>query len=255
MNLGFIGSGEITKAVVRGIINSKINYKKIYISKRNIKISRNLKKESKKIIILSDNQKILNMSNWVFLAVTPDVGLKILKKLKFKKSHTVISFISTIKMAKLKELINLNKKKIVRAIPLPPIALGKGPVPIYPKNTKVKNFFNKIGECIEIKNEDISLNFWATSSLMASYYELLSTTSKWLQKKGLAKELSEKYTTSLFNALSEASFSKNVKDLDKLVKQSQTPKGLNEQTLKYLKKSGFYNELNFSLNKILKRLK
>ena len=73
-------------------------------------------------------------------------------------------------------------------------------------------------------------------------------------KKGLAKELSEKYTTSLFNALSEASFSKNIKDLDKLVKQSQTPKGLNEQTLKYLKKSGFYNELNFSLNKILKRL-
>lgn len=254
MNLGFIGSGEITKAVVRGIINSKINYKKIYISKRNIKISRNLKKESKKIIILSDNQKILNMSNWVFLAVTPDVGLKILKQLKFKKSHTVISFISTIKMAKLKELINLNKK-IVRAIPLPPIALGKGPVPIYPKNTKVKNFFNKIGECIEIKNEDLSLNFWATSSLMASYYEFLSTISKWLQQKGLAKELSEKYTTSLFNALSEASFSKNTKDLDKLVKHSQTPNGLNEQTLKYLKKSGFYKELNISLNKILKRLK
>ena len=85
MNLGFIGSGEITKAVVRGIINSKINYKKIYISKRNIKISRNLKKESKKIIILSDNQKILNMSNWVFLAVTPDVGLKIMLKWGMQK--------------------------------------------------------------------------------------------------------------------------------------------------------------------------
>ena len=47
MNLGFIGSGEITKAVVRGIINSKINYKK-YIFQRNIKISRNLKKKVKK---------------------------------------------------------------------------------------------------------------------------------------------------------------------------------------------------------------
>ena len=90
---------------------------------------------------------------------------------------------------------------------------------------------------------------------MAPYYELLSTTSKWLQKKGLEKQLARRYITSLFNALSEASFSKNIKDLDKLVKQSQTPNGLNEQTLKYLKKSGFYNKLNFSLNKILKRLK
>ena len=173
MNLGFIGSGEITKAVVRGIINSKINYKKIYISKRNIKISRNLKKESKKIIILSDNQKILNMSNWVFLAVTPDVGIKILKQLKFKKSHTVISFISTIKLKELKELINLNRNAtIVRAIPLPPISIMKGPIPLFPKNTKVTKFFNNIGDSIEINNETSSLNFWATSSLMAPYYEL-----------------------------------------------------------------------------------
>ena len=254
MNLGFIGTGEITKAVVKGIINSQINFKKIYISKRNKNISKNLKKENKKIVVLSDNQNILDMSNWVFLAVTPNVGLKILKKLKFKKSHTIISFISTIKMKKLKELINVDTK-IVRAIPLPPIALGKGPVPIYPKNIKVKNFFNKIGECIEIRNENLSLNFWAISSLMASYYELLSNASKWLNKKGLEKQLSKRYITSLFNALSAASFSKDIKDLDKLVKQSQTPKGLNEQTLKYLKKSGFYNKFNFSLDKILKKLK
>ena len=254
MNLGFIGTGEITKAVVKGIINSQINFKKIYISKRNKNISKNLKKKNKNIVVLSDNQNILDMSNWVFLAVTPNVGLKILKKLKFKKSHTIISFISTIKMKKLKELINVDTK-IVRAIPLPPIALGKGPVPIYPKNVKVKNFFNEIGECIEIKNENLSLNFWAISSLMAAYYELLSNASKWLNKKGLEKQLSKRYITSLFNALSAASFSKDIKDLDKLVKQSQTPKGLNEQTLKYLKKSGFYNKFNFSLDKILKKLK
>ena len=30
MKLGFIGTGEITKAVVTGILNSKIKYKKIY---------------------------------------------------------------------------------------------------------------------------------------------------------------------------------------------------------------------------------
>ena len=45
------------------------------------------------------------------------------------------------------------------------------------------------------------------------------------------------------------------KDLKLLVRTSQTPKGLNEQTLKFLKKKGFYKQLNFSLEKILKRLK
>ena len=81
MKLGFIGTGQISKAVINGIINSKINYSKIYISKRNTKISSNLKRKSKKILIFKNNQEIINRSDWVFLAVTPSVGNKILKNL------------------------------------------------------------------------------------------------------------------------------------------------------------------------------
>ena len=85
MNLGFIGTGEITKAVVIGILKSKIKYKKIYISKRNKKISNFLKIQNKNIKVLSDNQEIIDKSNMIFLAVTPEVGDKIIKKLKFKR--------------------------------------------------------------------------------------------------------------------------------------------------------------------------
>ena len=51
------------------------------------------------------------------------------------------------------------KANIVRAIPLPPISLRKGPVPIFPPNKKVKNFFNKLGTTVEIENEKFSKNF------------------------------------------------------------------------------------------------
>ena len=60
MKLGFIGTGEITKAVILGITKSKIKYKKIIISKRNSKISSYLKKNNKKIKISSDNQFIID---------------------------------------------------------------------------------------------------------------------------------------------------------------------------------------------------
>ena len=254
MKLGFIGTGEITKAVVQGIIKSKIKYSKIYISRRNKKNSSNLKKLSKKIHIISDNQEIINKSSWVFLAVTPKVALKILKKLKFKNNQTIISFISTIKMSDLKKFTNV-KLTIVRAIPLPPISIMKGPVPLYPKNKKVSDFFSKIGNSLEINNEISSLNFWATSSLMASYYELLNQTSTWLQNKGVNKKVAQKYVTSLFSALSDVAVINSSKDLKILVKDSQTPRGLNEQTLKYLKKSGYFNKFKNSLDKILKTLK
>ncbi len=254
MKLGFIGSGEITKAVVRGITNSKINYKKILISKRNNKTSSYLKKINKKIKISADNQYIIDNSDWIFLAITPNVGKKILRKLKFNNNKIIISFISTIKLKDLKILTNTNAT-IVRAIPLPPISIAKGPIPLFPKNKKVTKFFNNIGESIEINDENSSFNFWATSSLMASYYELLHEVAKWLQKKGLNKLYAQKYVVSLFSALSDAAVMRSNKDLKLLVKTSQTPKGLNEETLNFLKKKGFYKQLNLSLEKILKRLK
>ena len=254
MNIGFIGTGQITKAVVLGITRSKIKYKKILISRRNNKISKYLKNINKKIKISSDNQFIINNSDWIFLAVTPDVGKKILKKLNFRSNKIIISFISTIKLNELKTLTN-KKATVVRAIPLPPISIMKGPVPLYPKNSKISKFFNNIGDSININNETSSLKFWATSSLMAPYYELLFEVSKWLQKKGLSKSYSQKYVSSLFSALSEVAVMKSDRDLKLLVKDSQTPKGLNEQTLKFLKKKGFYKQLIFSLEKILKRLK
>tara|TARA_B100000029_G_scaffold515216_1_gene621180 strand:+ start:2515 stop:3285 length:771 start_codon:yes stop_codon:yes gene_type:complete len=254
MNLGFIGSGEITKAVVKGILKSKIRYKKIYLSKRNKKISSYLKSKSKKITVLNQNQEIINKSSWIFLSITPKVGKKIIKNLKFRKSQKVISFISTIKMKELKKYIGKNIE-VVRAIPLPPISLGVGPVPIFPKNKAVKNFFDKIGKTIEINNENLSLNFWTMSAMMAPYYEFLNTLSKWLVKKGLNKKKSEKYITSLFLALSKNASNNNYKDLTFLVSKSQTPKGLNEQALKNLKKSLFYKKLNKASNDIFKRLK
>lgn len=254
MNLGFIGTGEITKAVVEGITKSKIKYRKIYLSKRNNIISKYLKKLNKKVNIVSDNQTIIDKSNWIFLAVTPTVGKIILKNLKFNSNKTIISFISTIKMEQLKKMVK-TKATIVRAIPLPPISMMKGPIPIYPKNKKVKLFFNKIGDCIETSNEKSSLNFWSISSLMAPYFQLLSETSRWLQKKGMSRTSSQLYITSLFYSLSKVAVSKSKKDLNLLVKNSQTPKGLNEQSLRFLKKEGYYKKLNTSLDKIYKRLK
>ncbi len=253
MKLGFIGTGKIASSVITGICNSKISFKKILISERNKNISKSLNKKFKKISIVKNNQDIINSSNWVFLSVTPTVGEKIIKDLKFKSNQIIISFISTITLAQLKRAIKV-KAKIIRAIPLPPISLKKGPVPICPPNNKVKNFFNKIGTTVEIKNEKSSINFWSTSGMMAPFYELLRVMTNWLVKRGVKRDNAQKYITSLFLALSEDAVVNSKKDLKYLVKESQTPKGLNEQGVKELSKAGFYKKLEKTLNSIHKRL-
>jgi len=253
MKLGFIGTGKIALSVITGICNSNISFTKILISPRNKSIATNLRKKFKKVIIAKDNQEILNNCNWVFLSVTPTVGKKIIKELKFKSNQTIISFISTITLTQLKKSIKV-KAKIIRAIPLPPISLKKGPVPICPPNKKVKEFFNKIGTTIEIQDEKSSINFWSISGMMASYYELLRVMVDWLVKKGVKRNNAQKYITSLFLALSEDAVANSKKDLNHLVKESQTPNGLNEQGVRELTRAGFYKKLEKALNNIHKRL-
>ena len=253
MKLGFIGTGNISSDVVNGICNSKILYNKIILSPRNKNKALKLKKKYKKIVIAKSNQEVIDKSDWVFLGVLPQIGEKILPNLKFKSKQTIISFISTINYSKLKKIIK-KKIKIVRAIPMPPIALGKGPVAIFPPDKQVKVFFNKIGTAVEIKSESLSKNFWAISGTMASFYELLRVLSDWLVKKGLKRKQAQQYVTYLYSALAELATANSKKNLKLLVKESQTPGGLNWQGVNDLRKTGYFKSLEKSINNILKRL-
>ena len=252
MNLGFVGTGNIVSDVIIGISKSKIKYKKIIISPRNKKKALYLKKYFKRVIIAKNNQEVVNKADWVFLGILPKVGEEILPKLQFRNKQIVVSFMSTINYLKLKKMIK-TKLIIIRAIPMPPIRLGKGPVAIFPPNKKVKSFFDKIGQTIEIKNEKLSKNFWAISGTMASFYELMNILSKWLIRKKINKIDAQKYVTLLYSALAELALINSSKPLKNLVDE-QTPGGLNWQGVNELRKSGYYRLLEKSLKKIYKRL-
>ena len=253
MKLGFMGTGNISSDVITGICNSKISFKRIVVSPRNKQKAQKLKKKFKRVSIAKSNQDVIDKSDWVFLGVVPKVGEKILHRLNFKTNQTIVSFISTIDYAQLKKIVK-KKAKIVRAIPMPPISLGKGPVPIFPPDKKVKIFFDKIGTTIEIKSEKLSKNFWAISGSMASFYELLKVLSDWLVKKKLKRNQAQKYITSLYSALAALAAVHSEKNLKKFVLESQTPGGLNWQGVNELRKSGYFKSLEKSINNILKRL-
>ena len=86
MILGFLGTGHITTSVIEGIFKSKLKIKKIYISPRNKLLANKLNRRFNKVIISKNNQHLINDSNLIFLAITPKVGHKILKKLNFEKN-------------------------------------------------------------------------------------------------------------------------------------------------------------------------
>jgi pyrroline-5-carboxylate reductase len=252
MKIGFIGTGKITSSIIYGIFKSKLKNLKISVSPRNRSIANKLSKKFRSVGIRKDNQEVIDRSDIIFLAVTPNVGLKILNKLRFTSNKKIISFISTINLANLKKLTK--NKNITRAIPLPPIEIKKGPIVVCPPNKTAKSFFNHLGIVIEVRNEKVCNKFWSTSSLMAPFYELLKTSTDWLVRKGVEKSKATNYITELFLGLSQDAVNKKSSGLKKLVAESQTPRGLNEQALRELQKGKFYSKLNVALNNIHRKL-
>ena len=252
MILGFIGTGKISSSIILGIFKSKLKVRRIYISSRNRSIAKKLANKFGRVKILKDNQQIINKSSIVILGITPNVGSKILSKLKFSSNKKIISLISTINLANLKKLTK--NKNVVRATPLPPIEIKKGPIVICPPNKTVKNLFRHLGEVIEISNEKLSNKFWSTASIMAAYYEILNTSTNWLIRKGINKNLAQNYISELFLSLSQDAVNKKSQGFKKLVSDSQTPRGLNMQALQELKKAKFYEKFTKALDNINKRV-
>ena len=252
MILGFIGTGKISSSIIYGIFKSKLKVKKIYISSRNINIAKKLAKKFRSIKVLKDNQEIIDKSSVIFLGITPSVGNKILPKLNFSKNKKIISLISTLNLEKLKSFTKA--KNIVRATPLPPIEIKRGPIIICPPNKFAKNIFKHLGKVLEIRNEKLSYKFWSTASLMAAFYEILNISSKWLVKKGINKKFADTYIAELFLALSQDALNKSSQGYKKLVADSQTPKGLNMQVLNELKKVKFFTKFTKALENVNKRI-
>ena len=252
MILGFIGTGKISSSIIYGIFKSKLKVKKIYISSRNTNIAKKLANNFRVVKVLRDNQDIIDKSSVIFLGITPSVGDKILPKLKFSKNKKVISLISTINLEKLKRFTKV--KNVIRATPLPPVEIKRGPIIICPPNKFAKNIFKHLGKVLEIRDEKLSYKFWSTASLMATYYEILNTSSNWLIKKGVNKKIADTYVAELFLALSQDALNKSSQGYKKLVADSQTPKGLNMQVLNELKKGKFFTKFTKALENVNKRV-
>ncbi|MSP05940.1 MAG: hypothetical protein EXR13_00005 [Candidatus Fonsibacter sp.] len=254
MKLGFVGVGKIATSVVEGIFKAKINVKEIILSPKNKNNVKVLKNKFSRIKIAKSNQEVLNKSNWIVLSITPKVGKQILKKLKFKNSHTVLNFISTIHNQELKRIIS-PAKKIFKIAPLPMIKHNLGPIIIYPKNKVIEGFFNKLGKVIATSNEKENKKLWVMTSFMATYFEIFNTAHKWFLRKGINKNKSMEYLNHLFKALNNVTIKNPNSSMDKVIKEFQTKDGINEELLSRTKKSGVFKNLNKGFDKIYNRVK
>lgn len=253
MDVGFIGAGTITEAVVTGLCEAGSPDVSICLSPRSFDRSRSLSERYAAVEVAADNQQVLDRSELVFLAVRPQDAGSVLGALGFRRDQRVVSFIATISSAEVRRQVR-PAEFLGRVAPVPPVARRTGPIAICPPNRDLARFFDPIGTVIEVADEAQLDAFFSTSALMAPFFELLESVSAWLRAQGVDSVQADTYTGSLFRSIAERSTQPTGEGFARLVDEHATRAGINEQLRRELLAAGFYDRIRAGLDLIQARM-
>lgn len=175
MRLGFLGTGEITAAMVRGLQGQD---HRILVSPRNAMVAEALAAEVPGVSI-APNEEVVANSDTVFLCLLASVAFEVLPTLPFRAGQTVISVMVDAPLAKLRALC-APATDIAITIPLPPIAAGGCPLPVYPAAPVLKTLFGAKNLILPQSSEAALNAHLGASALCSPILDQLLTALEWL---------------------------------------------------------------------------
>ncbi|MBT7888463.1 MAG: NAD(P)-binding domain-containing protein [Deltaproteobacteria bacterium] len=253
MQLGFIGTGAITSALVTGLCTTKSSVDSIWVSSRSETISHQLQERFPQVQIGNSNQEVVDRSDVVVLAFLPQQKEEVLKVLRFRKEQTIIHLLSGTRNTQISELLNA-PCKIVRSVPLPCAANHIGPIAVYPDNQIVNKIFTPLGTVVTVDKEEQLELLSAITAFMAPYFEMVAQVIDWSVDNGVKQQQAAQYSASMFEALSLMAKESVDGNVHQLIQESQTPGGLNALAMQVIKEQGGFDFVKTALDAVKSRV-
>lgn len=253
MKLGFVGTGAITEAIVRGVLKSALPITAIYLSPRSASIAERLASASPLVTIATDNQQVVDTSDMVFLAIRPQIAEDVVRALHFRSDQHVVSLVAAVERQSLFDWIG-EPVRLTQAIPLPFVAERQGVTAIYPPDADITAFFDALGSGVEAGTQPEYELLGVASALMATFFGIQEIGARWLEEKGMPYAQAKSYLAPLFESLAKAAANPDAPDFATLREEFSTRGGLNEQVFVDFDRNGGAKALTDALNGVLARI-
>jgi len=175
MRLGFLGTGEITTALVRGLQGQD---HQILVSPRNAQVAAMLAAEVPGVTV-APNDEVVAHSDVVFLCLLARTAWEILPGLPFRAGQTVISVMVDAPLARLRTVC-APATDIAITIPLPPIAMGGCPLPVFPASPILYALYGTQNVILPQPSEAALNAHLGASALCSPILDQLLTAIDWL---------------------------------------------------------------------------
>jgi pyrroline-5-carboxylate reductase len=243
--IGFVGSGNMAEALVKGIIAAKIYApENIFVS--DIRLERlELFAGKYGVMAVENNAELAGISKTLVLSIKPQNMADALESIKDAAGgiELVISIAAGIKIAKISAV--LGDKAIIRVMPNTPALIGEGASALYanekarPLLDNAMEIFSAVGKAVVVEDEDLIDAVTAVSGSGPAYYFLLMEE---MVKAGVQLDLPQDVATDLVlqtakgAGLLAVEADKNGENPAELRRKVTSPGGTTEAALKVFAK-------------------
>jgi len=193
-NIGFIGSGKMAGAIIKGLIKTGFTSSNNIIATQAEKEGLEEKSKALGIEIILDNTQLVQKSDVIFIAVKPNQVLGVLEEIKpfVTEEKLIVSIAAGINTVKLET--NLPQgTKVIRVMPNTPALVGEGmsgmvggKVASEDDINFVKNLLSTIGKCIVVDDEkQMDIVTAISGSGPAFFYKVINDIARAGEKLGM----------------------------------------------------------------------
>lgn len=187
--LGFIGCGEMAKAIIKSIYNN--NDIEIIASTSSPKTAQKTSEELN-INVINDNNKVAEFADIIFIATKPNQVEQVLNEIKKKLSNNklIVSIAAGVSTKKIESIIG--SIPVIRVMPNTPAqikegmsATSKGKFATTEQEKIVHEIFNKIGKVISVEESQIDIVTAISGSGPAFFYQIFEDIAQAGENLGL----------------------------------------------------------------------
>ncbi|MDA1361215.1 NAD(P)-binding domain-containing protein [Glycomyces luteolus] len=225
--IGFIGTGEISKAMVEGLCDGAETPPGIDLSPRGAATAAELAAAYPNVTVRTGNQEVADHADIVVLAVRRADRREALTGLRIGADKTVINVIPGVPHEELRELLDTDAD-LVSAIPLPTVRERKSVTVTYPAHPVADALFDRLGGAQPVADLTAYNVCSSLSSTISTHYAYLAALTDWAARHGLPTEAADRYLRSLYQGVGR-SLADETRTLHRLAAEHETPGGSNER--------------------------
>ncbi|MFH1614230.1 MAG: pyrroline-5-carboxylate reductase [Planctomycetota bacterium] len=256
--LGFIGSGNMAEALIRGLLRAKIfEPQRILVSDiRGERLGELEKKYGVRGV--KNNCELVKQSDIVVLSVKPQNMAEVLEEIKgaLKGNTLIISIAAGITTGRIRQV--LGKRAVIRVMPNMPALAGEGASALFATDEaagdieRAAKLFSSVGKAAAIEDENLMDAVTAVSGSGPAYYFLvMEEMIAAAVELGLDKETAKELVLQTAKGSAELALTADIdnRSPSELRKNVTSPGGTTEAALEVLTKGGFGQLLRDAIHK------